>query len=86
MKPVYRAVVRFLADEGAHVAVEYAAVLALIILSLDLSVTSFGSYLSNPFWGASNALAAQNAQLAQQANAPQMSNGVGASNAQATGS
>jgi hypothetical protein len=60
VKPICRAFVRFLSAEEAHAPVEYASILALIILTVDLSVTSLGSYISNPFWTASNALATQN--------------------------
>ena len=83
MQPVYRALTRFLADEEAHASVEYASVLAMIILTIDVSVASLGSVITNPFWETTNALAAQNAQIAKNTN--QGSNSQG-SNTQGGGS
>jgi Flp pilus assembly pilin Flp len=60
MKLVLRALGRFLADEGAQAPVEYASMLAMIVLTIDVSVTSLGGYIGNPFWTTSNALASQN--------------------------
>jgi hypothetical protein len=64
MKQVYRAALRFLAEEEAHSPIEYSSMLAMIILTIDVSVTSVGSYVTNPFWDTSNALQTQNSQLA----------------------
>jgi hypothetical protein len=66
MQPIYRAFVRFLFEEAAHSPVEYSAMLAMIILTVDVSVGSLGSYVTNPFWDTSNHLASQNAAYAKQ--------------------
>ncbi len=68
MKQVYRAFGRFLADESAHASIEYASMLAMIILTVDVSVQSLGSYVCNPFWQTSNAIAAQNNQIQNRGN------------------
>jgi Flp pilus assembly pilin Flp len=77
MKQVCRALVQFLADEGGQSPVEYASMLAMIVLTINVSVTSLGSYITNPFWDTSNALAAQNAQLAARTNGQGNGSGQG---------
>ncbi|HZY89891.1 MAG TPA: hypothetical protein VFE78_34030 [Gemmataceae bacterium] len=75
MRSVSRACARFLADEAAHSSVEYASILAMVVLTIEVSVASLGSFVTNPFWTTSNALAAQNVQLGNRYN--QGNNGQG---------
>jgi Flp pilus assembly pilin Flp len=83
VQQVYRAFVRFLADEGAHSPIEYSSILAMIVLTINVSVTSLGSLISNPFWTTSNTLAAQNTQIASRASTVQ---GPGGGAVQGSGS
>jgi Flp pilus assembly pilin Flp len=68
VQQVHRAFVRFLADEGGQSPVEYTSILAMIVLTINVSASALGSYVSNPFWSTSNALASQNSVYANRTN------------------
>ncbi len=60
MKKCFASLVRFLSDEQANTSVEYAAMLSMILLTVNVSVETLGTSVSGKYNQASGAFASSN--------------------------